>query len=179
MNNKYLFQSERLGFRNWTFNDIQAMSSINANPTVMQYFPSIQDEAQTRGFIKRMQMMFNERDYCYFATDRLDNGHLIGFIGLAYQVYEAHFTPCVDIGWRLHPSEWGRGFATEGAKECLAYGFNQLGLKKIVSVAPAINLNSINVMKKIGMQFKENFKHPKLQDFPKLEECTLYEIEKV
>lgn len=175
MNHNYLFQSERLGFRNWTFDDIQVMSLINADANVMRYFPSTQDEAQTRGFIERMQLMFNERGYCYFATERLDHQNLIGFIGIAYQEYEADFTPCVDIGWRLTSTEWGNGFATEGAKRCLEYGFQELNLESIMSVAPSMNQNSINVMKKIGMQFKYTFKHPKLAEFPNLEECVLYE----
>jgi len=176
MKNNYLFKSERLGFRNWTFDDIEKMSSINANPEVMRYFPSVQDEAQTRGFIERMQIMFTQKGYCYFATEQLDNQSLIGFIGLAYQDYEARFTPCVDIGWRLAQSTWGNGYATEGAKRCLEYGFNELKLGVIKSVATTNNLKSINVMTKIGMTAAGTFKHPKLSDYPLIEECALYEI---
>ena len=74
-------------------------------------------------------------------------------IGLSEQSYEAPFTPCVDIGWRLKPTFWHMGLATEGAKRCLKYGFQDIQLSKIFSVAPVINTPSIHVMKKIGMYY--------------------------
>ncbi len=56
-----------------------------------------------------MQFTNQKRGYCYFATDELTSGKFIGFIGLMYQNYEADFTPCVDIGWRLAKKYWGKG----------------------------------------------------------------------
>lgn len=175
--NNYIFQSERLGFRNWVAADIPKMAKINANPVVMKYFPSKATEAQTEDFIKKMQDQYMEKGYCYFAVDRLSDGEFIGFIGLSYQTFEADFTPCVDVGWRLDDAHWGNGYATEGAKSCLDYGFNILKIKTIKALCPIVNLPSENVMKKLGMQKVKYFKHSKLGDFPALEECVLYGIE--
>ena len=94
-----------------------------------------------------------------------------------YQTYEAPFTPITDIGWRLKKSAWGKGYATEGAKVCLDYAFKQLKLDSVASVCPTVNIPSENVMKKIGMTKQGTFKHPKLTDYPKLEECVWYKIE--
>ena len=74
-----------------------------------------------------MKLMFAEYGFCYFAVDELSNYEFIGFIGLSHQDYDVEFTPFIDIGWRLDKNYWGKGFATEGAKRCLAYGFNHLG----------------------------------------------------
>lgn len=170
----YLFTSKRLGFRNWEISDINYLFEINSNIEVMKYFPSTISKEDCEKFIHRMQQQFIKNKFCYFAVDILETKQFIGFIGISEQTYEASFTPSTDIGWRLSPNFWGKGYATEGAKKCIEYGFNILGLNEIVSVAPIVNTPSITVMKKIGMTKKEEFKHPLLKDYPALENCVLY-----
>lgn len=173
----YLFTSDRLGFRNWTSADIEKMAEINANPQVMEFFPKIQTYTQTSAFVERMQQMFADTGFCYFAVEKLEDAELIGFIGLAEQKFEAAFTPCVDIGWRLHPDAWYKGYATEGAKTCLKYAFRVLKLDKVYAMAPVINVKSIEVMKKIGMRQNSFFEnHPYLLNDERLKKCVLYEI---
>ena len=170
----YLFQSLRLGFRNWSDADLPKLAAINEDPVVMEFFPGLADRQQTAAFIERMQEMQRDKGYCYFAVDQLSDGAFIGFIGLCEQSYEAPFTPCVDIGWRLNKIYWNKGYATEGAARCLKYGFEVLGLQHIKSVAPQINLKSIRVMEKIGMHKELDFKHPKLLGHPLLADCVCY-----
>jgi RimJ/RimL family protein N-acetyltransferase len=174
MNTSYLFTSERLGFRNWCPADIAGMASINANPEVMKFFPATQDREQTAAFIKRMQQLYTERGFCYFAVETLEQEDFIGFIGLAWQEYTAPFTPCVDMGWRLKPEAWGKGYATEGATRCLAFAFSDLGLEKVIATAPLLNIKSISVMEQTGMQPLLQFKHPALTMHPELELCAAY-----
>lgn len=174
----YLFTSERLGFRNWMPDDIPVMAAINADPLVMTFFPAVQSFEETKGFIARMQDQFQRNGFCYYAVDRLDNGELIGFTGLSEKDFESDFTPCIDIGWRFAVSAWNKGFATEAAKRCLQYGFQQLNLKYIVSMAPEVNIKSIAVMKKTGMNFIKTFDHPLLLNNDRLSACVLYAIKK-
>ncbi len=96
----YIFQSARLGFRNWAATDIPRMCLVNADPKVMEYFPAIPTTQQTEAFVARMQKQYAEKGFCYFAVDRLDNNEFIGFTGLSIPQFEADFMPCVDIGWR-------------------------------------------------------------------------------
>ncbi|AUC15144.1 GNAT family N-acetyltransferase [Tenacibaculum sp. SZ-18] len=173
----YIFTSERLGFRKWELEDVETLHELNSNEKVMQYFPSIQTKNQSVAFIERMRKQFEQNMYCYFAVEIIESKEFIGFIGISEQTYETDFNPSVDIGWRVLPKYWGKGYATEGAKQCLYYAFNIIKLKKIVSVAPVVNTPSITVMKKIGMQKVKSFHHPLLKDFPKLEECVLYEVD--
>src|SRR5580698_8035695 len=98
---EYLFKSERLGFRNWQKADLPLLAEINADPEVMKFFPGIHNLAQTGSFIERMQKHLVDKGYCYYAVDKLVDGSFIGFIGLSQQTFEADFTPCIDIGWRL------------------------------------------------------------------------------
>jgi RimJ/RimL family protein N-acetyltransferase len=174
----YLFTSSRLGFRNWTKEDENVMAAINSNKSAMQYFPELQSLQQTQDFVARQQLQFLEKGYCYFAIETLETQQFIGFIGISFQNFEASFTPCVDIGWRLHPNFWHQGLATEGAEACVKYAFEILKIEKIFSIAPKLNTPSINVMKKIGMQFLQEFKHPKLSEYPELENCVVYLMEK-
>jgi RimJ/RimL family protein N-acetyltransferase len=173
----YLFASKRLGFRNWQTSDIPKMTVINSNPNVMRFFPATQDETQTKDFVKRMQMQFKTKGFCYFAVEKLDPNEFIGFIGLSEQTYESEFTPCTDIGWRLTEKAWNQGLATEGAASCLEYAFEILKLKTIKAIASEINLNSTNIMQKIGMSKIGTFKHPKLKDFEPLETCVCFQID--
>jgi len=179
LDKSYIFKSERLGFRNWVASDKSKMIEINSDPKVMEFFPSIPTSQQTEDFIKRMQKQFLEKGFCYFAVDKLSDNKLIGFIGVSEQTFESEFTPCVDIGWRLSQKEWGKGFATEGAKKCLDFVFNDIGLQKIKSICPVINDKSERVMTKLGMTKKMTFNHPLLTDYKPLEKCVLYEIEKL
>ena len=170
----YLFTSKRLGFRNWKISDTDRLFEINSNKEAMQFFPSTQTKEQTEAFITKMQNQYAKKEFCYFAVEILETKEFIGFIGLSLQTFELDFTPAIDIGWRLHPNFWHKGFATEGAKRCLDFGFNQLKLEKIIAVAPVINIPSISIMQKIGMNKVQNFKHSLLKEYTQLETCVLY-----
>jgi RimJ/RimL family protein N-acetyltransferase len=178
MTKQYLFTSSRLGMRAWSLSDLDSMAAINQNKEVMEFFPYMPDRIQSMEFIERMQKMFAEKKYCYFATDTLVDGKFIGFIGIAYQDYNVPFAPFTDIGWRLHKSAWGNGYATEGAIASLDYAFNSIGLPEIYSLASEQNVKSEKVMQKIGMIKQDNFEHPKLIDYPDLKKCCLYRIQR-
>ncbi len=100
----------------------------------------------------------------------------IGFIGLSIPRFEAHFTPCVEIGWRLARAHWGRGYATEGARRVLAHGFGTLQLPEIVSFTTRDNQRSRAVMERIGMRRDpaDDFDHPGLSPDHRLREHVLY-----
>lgn len=174
---KYIFTSQRLGFRNWESTDIEEMFQINADKGVMEFFPGIATKEQTIDFIERMKNQFAHKGFCYFAVDKLENGEFIGFIGLSEQTYEAEFTPCIDIGWRIKRNEWNKGFATEGAKRCLDYALNDLKIKEIYSIAPKINTKSEHIMTKIGLKKQYEFEHPLLIKDERLKICVLYKYD--
>ncbi len=176
MSNNYIFKSKRLGFRNWLTSDLTAFATINANAAVMEHFPKTLTEKETEQFIQRLQIHYDKHGYNYFATEMLETGELIGFIGLAFQTYQTAFTPATDIGWRLKKTAWGKGYATEGAQQCLHYAFHHLKLEKVISTCTINNTRSENVMKKIGMTKMGYFNHPNLKDYPAYEQCVWYKI---
>lgn len=172
----YLFTSDRLGFRNWKSTDIDALNELNNNSEVMQFFPELKTESENIEFIERMQSMFKKKGYCYFVVELIETREFIGFIGLAYQDYISDFTPATDIGWRLLPKFWNKGYATEGAERVIKFAKNDLNLTQIISVAPVINVNSIGIMKKIGLTHQYNFLHSELKDYKSIQQCSLYSV---
>lgn len=174
----YLFSSERLGFRNWTMDDLEVLAGMNADEEVMEHFPETKTREETTAFIGRLQEHYDKHGYTYFAVDLKENKELLGFVGLAWQTYETEFTPATDIGWRLKKTAWGKGYATEGAKRCLQYAFEDIKLDQVIAVCTVDNWKSANVMKKIGMKKIGEFKHPELKAFPDYERCFCYAIQK-
>ena len=178
MKKAYLFKSERLGFRNWVESDLKMLEILNSDVDVMEHFPKTLDKKDNEVLLQKLKWHYQTHSYTYFATELLESGGFIGFIGLAFQDYQTEFTPAIDIGWRLKKSAWGKGFATEGAKKCLDFGFNVLNLDKIISTCTGNNSKSENVMKKIGMRKLGEFNHPRLKEYPEYETCICYEIYK-
>lgn len=175
----YLFNSERLKFRNWKSEDLPKFASLNSHPEVMKFFPSSLSLEESTRSIERLLQQFEIHGHTYFAVERLDNHQFIGFIGLAYQDYPSPFTPNVDIGWRLIPEAWGKGYATEGARRCIQYAFEELKLEKLIAICPCLNQPSENVMKRIGMKKAGEFIHPLLTHSEHLQYCVAYEILKI
>jgi RimJ/RimL family protein N-acetyltransferase len=171
----YLFTSVRLGFRTWRPFDLDDFAAINKDPEVMRYFQKPLSTKETHAMIDRMVTLFEEKGYCYFAVDMLSNRELIGTIGLGWKTFEADFTPCVDIGWRLAKKWWNQGLATEGAMACLDFA-RQQGITEVLSMASVENTASIEVMKKIGMSYWKDFDHPDLWEFPEIQQCALYRV---
>lgn len=178
MTKKYLFTSDRLGFRPWESDDLKPYARLNADPQVMEFFPRTYSANESARQIERFQRMTEIHGYAPYAVDRLDTQALIGFIGFMHTDFPASFTPCTEIGWRLAREAWGQGYATEGAMACLQYGWKTLELEEIYSFTAVVNQRSERVMQKIGMEAKGHFEHPKIEEGSVLRPHVLYQITK-
>jgi len=142
----------------------------------MAFFPSVRSAGETMEQIQRISKHIAEYGYGFFALERKDNRRFIGFTGLSHPGFEAAFTPCVEIGWRLSMENWGQGFATEAGKACLEFGFDTLGLDEIYSFTAVQNKPSEKVMQRIGMVKKGYFDHPSIDNESELKNHVLYSI---
>lgn len=168
--------TERIRLRQWQPADLPSLTALCTNDRVMEFFPTLLNEAEINAFFQRHQQMITIRGFGFWLAERRDNNAFIGFIGLSEPKFSAHFTPCVEIGWRLMPHAWDQGFATEGAKACLQYGFERLGLPEIVSLTARINVRSEAVMKRLGMHrdSSDDFDHPLVTAGHRLRPHILY-----
>jgi RimJ/RimL family protein N-acetyltransferase len=169
-------ETPRLILRNWLPSDDLPYIALNADKEVMEFFPSTKAAEETLEQIQRLKGHIESHGYGFFALERKDNGRFIGFTGLAHPGFEADFTPCVEIGWRLSKENWGFGFATEAAAACLEFGFNNLRLGEIYSFTSVYNSRSEKVMQRIGMVKEGHFDHPMIADGHFLKQHVLYKI---
>ncbi len=170
----YTLKSKRLGLRNWLPEDEAPFIEMCQDPEVMRFFPALSSKEETLDLINRLRLHFEKHGYTYFAVDVLETGEFIGFCGLAVQAWQSEFTPCVDMGWRLQQSAWGKGYATEAARACLDAAANIFGLQEVFTFAPDLNLPSQNVMKKIGLEYAGDFIHPAIADDNRFKTCVAY-----
>lgn len=175
-----IIQTERLILRTWEPEDAQAYYQINQDPLVIEFLRGALTMQQVNDFMAFMNKQCSEIGYGLWAVEEKASGKLIGFIGIDPVKWAYPFGPCVEIAWRLGSNFWGKGYATEGAKAVLNYGFNNCGLQEIVSFTVPANVRSIRVMEKIGMtrDLNGDFAHPKLPADHPLSKHVLYRIQK-
>jgi RimJ/RimL family protein N-acetyltransferase len=168
----------RLRLRPWRKADLAPFAAINADPTVMEHFPSVLERASSDALAERIGGHFDRHGYGLWAVEVPDVAAFIGFIGLAIPRFTASFTPCVEVGWRLARRYWGQGYATEGARAAVAFGFAEAGLEEIVSFTVPANRRSLAVMERLGMtsEAREDFDHPVLPAGHPLRRHRLYRL---
>ena len=173
-----ILETERLILRIWSEGDLDAYYQINQDQRVTEFLLITPTMEQVKEFIHSMNEQYKQLNYTLFAAIEKSSNTLIGFIGLNPPKWESHFTPCVEIGWRLGSKYWGKGYATEGAKAVVAYGFNQCHLNEIVSFTVPENIRSRRVMEKLGMthDVADDFNHPLVPSDHKLLKHVLYRI---
>ncbi|MFD1019632.1 GNAT family N-acetyltransferase [Thalassobacillus hwangdonensis] len=167
-------ETPRLILRDWKDTDLPAFRKMNADEHVMHYFPRTQTNEETDRFYEAIQQEFQDYDYGLYAAESKETNEFIGFIGFHRATFDADFTPCVEIGYRLKGEAWGRGLATEGAEACLQHGFETLNFEEVYSFTAKINTPSQRVMEKIGLHFVKEFDHPKVDPSSELYRHVLY-----
>lgn len=171
------FDTERLRLRQWCAADREPFAALNADPKVMEFYPSPLNRTESDAMANRCRALIAERGWGFWAVETKRNNEFIGFVGLHIPAPELPFSPCVEIGWRLAAKHWGKGFATEAARGALRVGFGQLGLPEIVSFTSVINIRSRAVMQKLGMrETEETFEHPNIPGGSVLHKHCLYRL---
>lgn len=170
--------TERLLLRHWRPDDREPFARMNADPRVMEHFPHPLSRQESDQLVARVDAHFLHHGFGPFALERRDSLEFIGFTGLYVPTFEAPFTPCVEIGWRLAPDSWGQGLATEAARAAVAYAFNVLALEELVSFTVPANQRSRRVMEKLGMERNpsEDFDHPSVAEGHPLRRHVLYRL---
>jgi RimJ/RimL family protein N-acetyltransferase len=168
--------TNRLQLRGWRPEDLSAFAAMNADPRVMEFLPKPLDRAESDARAARISDHFARRGFGLWAVEVREIADFIGFVGLSVPEFEAHFTPCVEVAWRLAHQHWGHGYATEAARAVLEFGFQCLALEEIVSSTVPANWRSRAVIERIGMTRTpvDDFDHPALPEGHPLRRHVLY-----
>jgi len=177
MNQPIEFNTDRLRLRQWRSSDRKPFAELNADPRVMEFFPSTLSPEASHAAVDRWQSQIAERGWGLWAVEIRETNEFIGFVGLQVPQAPLPFAPCVEVGWRLAHAYWGQGYATEAASAVLRVGFEQLRLEEIVSFTAVINRRSRAVMERLGMrEDSTTFLHPNVPEGSPLREHCLYRL---
>jgi len=171
-------RTHRLYLRRWRATDREPFATLNADARVMEHFPAPLSREESDALAARIESHFEQHGFGLWAVEVAGIVPFAGFVGVSIPRFEAHFSPCVEIGWRLDPKYWGRGYATEGGRAVVDFGFEQLRLSEIVSFTSPGNLRSRRVMERLGMTHNpaDDFDHPSLPERHPLRRHVLYRL---
>jgi RimJ/RimL family protein N-acetyltransferase len=171
-------RTDRLWLRRWRPADREPFAALNADPRVAEFLPAALTREASDALAARIEAHFEAHGFGLWAVEIPGVAPFAGFAGLSVPDFQAHFTPCVEIGWRLAAPFWGHGYATEAARAALGFGWGRLQLAEIVSFTVPGNLRSRRVMEKLGMRRDpaDDFDRPGLPEGHPLRRHVLYRI---
>ncbi len=171
-------ETERLLLRRWRDADLDPFAEMNADLRVMEHFPSTSSREESEASMARIRRHFEQHGYGLWAVEVKGGEPFIGFVGLGTVPFDAHFTPAVEIGWRLAHASWGQGYASEAARASLRFAFLELELGEVVSFTIAANRRSRAVMERIGMHHAavDDFDHPRIAEGHPMRRHLLYRL---
>lgn len=170
--------TERLLLRPWRASGRAPFAALNADPRVMRYLGPPLARAASDALADRIEAHFAEHGFGMWAVEVRGVAEFVGFVGPGVVRFEAHFTPCIEVAWRLAAAHQGRGYATEAARAALRFGFGHLALAEIVAFTTRENGASRAVMERLGMRHnpRDDFEHPALAPGNALLPHVLYRI---
>jgi RimJ/RimL family protein N-acetyltransferase len=155
-------RTDRLLLRAWRPEDRAPFAALNSDPAVVEFLPGALDRDASDALATRCEDHWAEEGFGLWAVEVPGVAPFVGFVGLNWARFDAPFTPAVEVGWRLARAAWGHGYATEGGRASLAFGFEDRGLDEIVSFTTRDNVRSRRVMERLRMRHDpaDDFEHP-------------------
>jgi RimJ/RimL family protein N-acetyltransferase len=166
--------ADSIVLRPWRDEDLGPFAEMNADAEVMEFFPKPLSEAESAELMRMIRARIDERGWGLWAVEV--DGAFAGFTGLSEPRFAAHFTPCVEIGWRFRREYWGRSIAYAAALQAELFAFEKLKLPELVSFTAASNTRSRRLMERLGFVSNEHddFRHPSLPEESPLSQHVLY-----
>jgi ribosomal-protein-alanine N-acetyltransferase len=173
-------RTKRTVLRAWKDSDLPAWCEMNADPEVRKHFESTHTEAQALAEAQRARDAMAQHGWGVWALEIPGVHAFAGFVGLIVPTYDAHFVPCVEIGWRLPRMAWGQGYATEAARAAARFAFDVLDQDEIVAITVPGNTPSRKVMERLGMRHDPagDFDHPRVSEGHPLRRHVLYRLDR-
>lgn len=170
-------ETARLRLRQWCVADKEPFAALNADPTVMGFFPALLTRSESDAIVDRCESLIAERGWGLWAVETRTGREFVGLVGLHRTAPELPFLPCIEISWRLAADHWGKGYATEAARGAIRVGFTRLHVHDLVAFTAVSNLRSRAVMERIGMRNTgETFEHPNVPMGSVLRTHCLYRL---
>ena len=172
-----MLETDRLILRDLQESDLPALIALNQDPEVMQNFPKLYSQAESLRLYQGIQDEVKAYGYSLWAVEEKDSQKFIGLVGLHHSDLQiCDGKEAVEIGWHLRKEFWNHGYATEAAKACLDFAFQQASVSEVYSFTSLLNHPSQKVMQKLGMEFVKEFDNEKVPAESPLYRHVLYRI---
>ena len=151
---KTILETDRLLLREYVEDDAEAFFRLNSNPEVSRFVPDqplLSVEQARQILVERPIADYRNHGFGRGACILKSTGEQIGMAGLKYLAELGE----VDVAYRIMPTHWGQGLATEVALASVRFGFAQLGLKRIIGLVMPENIASARVLEKTGLRYVE------------------------
>jgi RimJ/RimL family protein N-acetyltransferase len=175
-----IIETPRLRLRPMIDADLEPFLAMAADSQVMRYVsPTPIPRASAEAAAKHYARQLETKGYGYWAIDARVGPSFAGIILLQDVKDTLPFAPAIEVGWLLPRAHWGKGYATEGGRAALDYGFSALKLDEIVALTAAVNVPSRRVMERLGMTHDphDDFDHPDVLGTA-LQRCVLYRMQR-
>ena len=170
-------ETERLILREIMPTDIEGMFELDSDPIVHKYLGNkpVKTKKEVEKVIEFIRQQYKERGIGRWAAIEKSSGDFIGWSGIKLNTGEKEALngkqDFYDIGYRFIPRYWGKGYASESSFATLDFGFKELNIETMCGAADIYNIASNKVLKKIGLNFIEEFMY-------KDEKINWYELNK-
>ena len=157
---KYYIETNRLILRELQKGDLKAWFEMDSDPLVHKYLGNLPAKSleEIEVAFQSICQQYTDNGIGRWAAIEKKSGNFIGWSGLKFiKEFENNHINFYDVGYRLHPNYWGKGYATESAIAAIKYGFNNLKLSEIFGIAHVENTASRNALEKCGLKYIETF----------------------
>jgi len=165
--------TERLSLRAWRDEDREPFAALNADPVVMEHYPLTLTRHESDAMVDRIEARFARDGWGLWAVEVVDTGEFTGYVGLSAPAFDAHFTPAVEVGWRLAHEYWGRGYAPEAGRAALDYAFDVLHLYRVEADIDPRNTASIHLVERLGFR-REGLLHGRYHVGSEIQDSAIY-----
>lgn len=145
-------ETERLRLRRFTLDDVDLLTGLDSDPEVMRFLtgkPTPREEIENVVLPELLKVYAEHPELGTFAAEQKSDGAFIGWFGMQPTKEPA----MVNVGYRLHRTAWGKGYATEGTKALIDKAFGELGMDRVLADTMAVNHRSRAVMRRSGLRF--------------------------
>ena len=143
-----MLETERLRLRRFRADDADTVARWHADLRFMRYLTgTAMTRAQSDAALRRYEAHWQRHGFGLLAVEEKASGALVGRSGVAYH---RNWPPDPEVGWAVDPAHWGRGIATEAGAASVRWAFDELGVRRLVSIRVEANVASRRIMEKLG-----------------------------
>lgn len=166
MDDGFRLETERLVLRPFTMDDVDGIHEVLGDPEIMTYYPAPFTRGKSRQWVAWNLASYRDHGHGLWVVESKETGRLVGDCGLIAQTVDG--VREVEVGWHVHRLHQRRGLATEAARECCRYAFEELGLGRVISLIRPENVPSRRVAEKLGMTVEKETLHGTAPPWPHL-----------